>query len=460
MMKNKIGVYGLGVMGRNLALNLASKGHRVSLYNRETEWVDHVIGDAKKEAIDTLDGYDTVEDFMKSLAPPKKVIVMVTAGKPVDYVMESMLPYLQQGDIVIDGGNEWYENTERRQKWLWDACGTYVIGMGVSGGKHGARYGASLMPGGDVYAYDIIRPFLNDMAAKLDNDDDTCQAYIGAGGCGNYVKMVHNGIEYGIMQIIAEVYDILRTCFGYTNEETAQWFDETNETMNSYLIDITARVLRQKEGERDFVDIIEDVPQMNGTGTWTARESFSTQPPVAIPIITTAMQARCIQANKKTRVALNTIASRGKKENDIIQRVCTVEDVRRAMKMAMYFCYLQGFELIQAKSTERKWGVDIPQLAHIWLNGCIIRSDILHFFESEREEGYMGYMTRMFADMSMYRLCLVNTLQVCLELGIATPVLSACHQYILAMTQEKSVGNIIQAQRNYFGGHPIKMSRK
>jgi 6-phosphogluconate dehydrogenase len=303
------------------------------------------------------------------------------------------------------------------------------------------------MPGGNKYAYNLVRPFVHDIAAR-DKDGRVCEAYVGEGGSGNYVKMVHNGIEYGIMQIIGEVYDILRTCYKYDNELIAAFFEDCNASMglDSYLLDITHKVLRKKEECSYIVDKILDVTAMNGTGTWTAQESFTTRVPA--PIIAAAINARCIQKERDTRMLLSEYAMVARDAG-----LVDVQAIKHVLLVATYFCYLQGFEVIKAKNAERGWGIDLQQLAQIWMSGCIIRSSMLEFFHSTPEEDYLdGLFERMHMDFRTF----TPVLSMALSHGVPTPAITACHQYILMMTQAQSVGNLIQSQRNYFGGHPIQ----
>lgn len=449
MLRNKIGVFGLGTMGGNLALNLASKGHKISVYNRNVNRVDKLLDVASKESIHTIKGYTSVESFMYSLETPKKIVLMITAGKAVDAAIEELSPFIEKDDIIIDGGNEWYENTERRQNVLMQTHQAHWIGMGVSGGTQGARYGASIMPSGDQFVYDIIKPYISDIAAVDERDGIVCETYIGTGGSGHYVKMVHNGIEYGIMQVIAEVYDVLRISYNYDDCRIADFFEDCNIGINSYLLEITANVLRKKTGNNaSFVEAILDVPAMNGTGTWTAYDSFTTA--TSIPIITTSIDARRMYQAKATRTILSKYrdAPNHQIASCVLDRGCLKDVLLSSINM----CYFQGFQLIAEKNRDKQWGISIKDLAKIWKNGCIIRSTFLDFYAEVDEDKYLEMILMTF-NYSSYR----HVLHCCIALGIPLPCISACYQYILIVTQDKSPANLIQAQRNYFGDHPITM---
>lgn len=460
---NSIGVYGVGVMGRGLALNIASRGHRVAIYNKEHDRVAQVLRDARAEQIHTMEGFHTVQDFMASLARPKKVLVMVPAGKPMWEVLDSMYPYVEQGDIIVDGGNEYYKNTQQRQALLRVRHGVHLVGMGVSGGAHGARYGAAFMPGGSQEAVESILPYLRD-ASNVKSE----VSYVGGGGSGHFVKMVHNGIEYAIMQAIAEVYDIFRTVYLWNNNDIADFFQRCNEEcgIRSYLLEITCDILRKTdddEGEGSLLDKIKDVPHMNGTGAWTAKEAFESL--VSCPSIIAATDARIVASDKQLRMRLNNIcntrarptshdashdasrdASHDSKVHNLIQN-CIAD----TLVMMMYLSYLQGFQLIHKKSEHEEWGVDIHKLARNWMGGCIIRSNLLDMFADENRkpddlfEDMMNVVTDVQSAGHMLAMCVLK--------GIHTPVLSATYQYALGYTTESSPANLIQAQRDYFGSH-------
>lgn len=434
---NSIGIYGVGVMGRGLALNLASKGYRVSIYNKELHRVADVVKDSKY----TLHGYDTVKDFMMSIHHPRKVLMMVPAGNPVDDVIESMSPYFDAGDVIIDGGNEWYQRTQNRQDVVRNKYGIELVGMGVSGGAYGAEHGAAFMPGGRRDAVESIIPFLRDMS-----DDKSHVMYVGEGGSGHFVKTVHNGIEYGIMQAIAEFYGILKNEYCLDNLAIASWFEECNTKyeLNSYLIEITVQILRTFDDDgTSLVDKILDVPRMNGTGTWTAKEALDTFVPC--PSIAAAIDARVVASEKVVRVRLAQY-----KYKCMSQTSDIYDYMHEAFVLVMHMTYLQGFQLIRAKSDQEEWDVDTRSLAQNWMGGCIIRSSILEFFA---ETSPIMYINRSFREYSNKVQKLALLVSTCALQGVYIPVISATYQYVLGYTTPILPANLIQAQRDCFGSH-------
>lgn len=461
---NTIGVYGVGVMGRGLALNMASRGHRVAIYNKEPTRMIDVVRDARQENIHAIEGFHTVQEFLTSLERPRKVLVMVPAGQPVCDVLTSMCPYIEPGDIIVDGGNELYRNTQERQALMSVQHKAHLVGMGVSGGAYGARYGAAFMPGGDRDAVDAIIPFLRDAS-----DSQSRVSYVGKGGSGHFVKTVHNGIEYAIMQAIAEVYDILRTLYDMTHEDIAAFFERCDEkySLNSYLLQITCDILRKKDDMCDsgdnsssgseirswLLDKVKDVPRMNGTGAWTAKESFECLVPC--PTITAAIDARIIASAKDIRTHLGQYrvsTSFTNDEGDPASLPCSMRFIANALAFTMCLAYLQGFQLITKKSEKENWGVDVHALARIWMGGCIIRSGTLEWFADETLHPDV-HLNNMLASHLEDIHDIASVVAMCVTHGIHTPVLSATYQYILGYTSTKSPANLIQAQRDYFGSH-------
>lgn len=442
---NAFGIYGVGVMGRGLALNLASKGHRVSIYNKEVERVVEVVEDGRIDNIHNIFGYDTVKDFMKSLQFPRKVLMMVPAGKPVCDVIASMSPYLKRGDILIDGGNEWYQQTQNRQEMVRWRYGVELIGMGVSGGAHGARYGAAFMPGGDRASVETILPFLRDAS-----DPHSEVAYVGAGGSGNFVKMVHNGIEYAIMQAISEIYSVLKNMYHMDNESIAAFFDD-HEFLNSYLLEITAQILRTSDDDgSQLIDKILDVPQMNGTGAWTAKEAFDTL--VSCPTIISAIDARIIASTKSDRIVLSTLIPPSN-----IGGYSDMSWVSEVLIVAMHMAYLQGFQLITAKSKKENWGVNTKNLAKNWMGGCIIRSNLLGFFANTETDAYLYASFEKYSNKLPIFARFVSESALS---GIYCPTICATYQYMLGYTTAALPTNLIQAQRDYFGAHGYERTDK
>lgn len=443
---NAFGVYGVGVMGRGIALNVASKGHRVAIFNKEIERVSDVLKDAHTDGISSIAGYHTVKDFMNSLERPKKVLMMVPAGKAVDEVITTMKPYMQQGDIIIDGGNEWYERTEKRQHELLEDHGVHLIGMGVSGGAYGARHGAAFMPGGDQEAVSHILEYIRSASDKKSH-----VGYVGEGGSGNYVKMVHNGIEYAVMQIIAEAYDIMKNIYNLTNDDIRTFFLSMNTDLQSYLLQITVDILDKLDDDGiHVIDTILDVARMNGTGTWTARDALELLLPC--PSIAAAVDARLTSTQKCDRTILSHLLKRGISSYTPNDFIGTPDEIhlKETIITSMYMSYLQGFLLIQKKSEEKAWNVNMNQVAKTWMGGCIIQSTILHFFAVNDPLSYkrqlFHYVSHTFEDYA-------HVMHMCLQHTLYTPVLSATYQYMLGLTNAKSSANIIQAQRDYFGSH-------
>lgn len=441
-MKNVIGVYGVGVMGRGLALNLASKGHRVAIFNKEINRMVEVVEDARSQNINMVSGYRTVRDFVDSLESPKKVLMMVPAGPPVDEVLANIKPYLQRGDIVIDGGNEFYGRTECRQDML-APYGINFIGMGVSGGEKGARHGAAFMPSGDQNAVDVVMPFLRDAS-----DPNSVPSYVGCGGAGQYVKMIHNGMEYAVMQIIAETYHVLKYVYKMDNQSIINFFDQCNRDTSSYLLSITCDILKRSDSDGSpLIDKILDVPHMNGTGAWTVKDAFDTL--VSCPSITAAIDARITASKRTERMEFSAMMS-SFSESFATDCEMDLHGLQVSMVLCMYMTYLQGFLLIMQKSANKNWGVDPVSLAKIWMGGCIIRSDILSFFMETDPQSYKKDMFDMFQNQVP---TLANLVATCAKHGAAIPVMSATYQYILMSAQSKSAANLIQAQRDYFGSH-------
>eukprot|EP00003_Mantamonas_plastica_P010533 TRINITY_DN1999_c0_g2_i7.p1 TRINITY_DN1999_c0_g2~~TRINITY_DN1999_c0_g2_i7.p1 ORF type:complete len:448 (+),score=162.14 TRINITY_DN1999_c0_g2_i7:70-1344(+) len=376
--ETKIGLYGLGVMGQNLALNFADKGFPISVCNRSSGKVDTTV----KLAGDLpVTGYYDMSEFVQSISKPRTVIIMVTAGKAVDATIEALTQLLEPGDSIVDAGNEWYENTERREKQVAE-FGLNYMGMGVSGGEEGARYGPSMMPGGSLDTYNNIADMLNKVAAVV--DDVPCVTYIGKGGAGNYVKTVHNGIEYGDMQLITETYDILKQLGQLDNEKLSEVFTDWNKgELQSFLIEITADICAQKDTEEIqgggdgtgyLLDSIMDKCGMKGTGMWTVKEAATQH--VSAPTIAAALDSRYISGIKEERVAASEILS-GPEITPVDDVPSLIEDVRSALYFSKICAYAQGMNLIKAAGEANDWDLDLGKIATIWKGGCIIRAAFL-----------------------------------------------------------------------------------
>lgn len=374
MSKQQIGVVGMAVMGRNLALNIESRGYSVSIFNRTTSKTDEVIAlHPDKKLVPTY----SVEEFVESLEKPRRILLMVKAGEATDKTIQSLLPHLDKGDILIDGGNTFFRDTMRRNEELANS-GINFIGTGVSGGEEGALKGPSIMPGGQKDAYDLVAPILEEIAAKAD-DGAPCVTYIGPNGAGHYVKMVHNGIEYGDMQLIAESYDILRRVGGLSVEECAEVFKEWNQgELDSYLIEITADILTKKDPEtgRPMVEVIMDTAGNKGTGKWASQSALDLGVP--LPLITESVFARFVSTLKEERVAASKeLAATKIPELTNSERQALIEQVRKGLYFSKIMSYAQGFAQMRVASEEFNWDLNYGEIAKIFRAGCIIRAQFL-----------------------------------------------------------------------------------
>ena len=462
-----VGLVGLAVMGQNLALNIAEKGIPVSVYNRSQDKVAACVARASKDSLDDkLKGYGDVKTFVESLRKPRKVILLVKAGAPVDATIAALEEHLEEGDVIIDGGNEWYENTERRQQSLAEkGGGVMLMGMGVSGGEEGARNGPSMMPGGNKDAYALIEPIVKRVAAQT--DDGACVTYVGPGGAGNFVKMVHNGIEYGDMQLIAETYDILKYVGGLDNQEISDTFTEWNKgELESFLIEISARIFSVRDDQADtddfLIDKILDKTGMKGTGKWTVQQAAELS--VAAPTIASSLDARFISGLKDERVAASAVyaplgmtaptppASLSPEEKKQL-----VDDVRAALYASKICSYAQGMALIRAKSEQMGWELDLGELSRIWKGGCIIRAVFLDAIKDAFAND--PALPNLLVDPSFARGVAERQEAwrrvVCMAIsrGVAAPGMTASLAYFDAYRRERLPANLVQAQRDYFGSH-------
>ncbi len=452
MGKQQVGLIGLAVMGENLALNIESRGYSVAVYNRTTQKTDDFIhGRAKGKK---FVGARTIQEFVESLEKPRKIILMVKAGKPVDDFIGQLLPFVEKGDLIIDGGNSYFPDTIRRNKEL-SAKGLLFIGTGVSGGEEGALKGPSIMPGGQKEAYDLIAPVLRDIAAKVDGEP--CCTYIGPDGAGHYVKMIHNGIEYGDMQMICEAYWIMAGALGMSAKELhdvfAQWYQGD---LNSYLIEITRDILAKTDPEtgKPMVDIILDRAGQKGTGKWTSESALDLGVPA--PTIAEAVFARCISAIKDERVAASKLLTgpAGKFSGDKKAFVQAIHDALYASKICSY---AQGFQLMRAAAAEYKWGLKYGEIAMIWRGGCIIRAHFLNRIK----EAYDRNPSLANLLLDPYFKEIIDKTQAnwrkvvatAAELGIPIPAFSSALAYYDSYRSARLPANLLQAQRDYFGAH-------
>jgi 6-phosphogluconate dehydrogenase len=455
MSSNKIGLVGLAVMGQNLALNVASKGFPIAVWNRSPDKVDDTVKRAKDEGNLPLTGYKDVKEFCAALEKPRRIIILVKAGAPVDATIATLLPHLEQGDIVIDGGNEYYVNTQRRSEELGKK-GIRFFGMGVSGGEEGARNGPSMMPGGDKEGYEFLKPILTKIAAQ--SDSGPCVTYIGPGGSGHYVKMVHNGIEYGDMQLIAEAYDILKNVGGLTNEELHQTFtDWNNGDLKSFLIEITAQIFTKKDDKGDgyVVDKILDATGMKGTGKWTVQQAAELG--VAAATMAISVESRIMSAAKAERVAAAKILTGPSPKPFEGDKKQLVNDVRSALYASKICSYAQGLTLLTKASEAYGWGLDLGAISAIWKAGCIIRAQFLDRIKKAFDNN--AKLTNLMIDPEFAKelnersAAWRRVVKYGIDAGIAVPGFSASLGYFDTYRRERLPANLIQAQRDFFGSH-------
>lgn len=454
MSKQQVGVIGMAVMGKNLALNIESRGYSVSLYNRTSSKTTAVIEEnPDKNVVATYD----LEEFVNSLETPRKILLMVQAGKGTDAVIQELLPYLDKGDILIDGGNTFYQDTMRRSKELADS-GINFIGTGVSGGEEGALKGPAIMPGGQKEAYDLVSPILEKIAAKAPADGEPCVTYIGPNGAGHYVKMVHNGIEYGDMQLIAESYDLLKNMVGLTNEETAEVFNEWNEgELDSFLIELTADALTKKDPESGefMVDVILDRAGNKGTGKWTSQSALDLGVP--LPLITESVFARYISAMKDERVEASKVLPKPAAKAFEGDKKELIEKMREALYFSKIMSYAQGFAQMGIASKEYDWNLEYGEIAKIFRAGCIIRARFLQKITEayEREPELKNLvLDEYFMDIAdRYQQSVRDLVGLAVQAGVPVPAFSSAIAYYDSYRSERLPANIIQAQRDYFGAH-------
>ena len=452
-MSQKIGLVGLGVMGENLALNIEEKGFPIAVSNRSPEKVTELLNANPGKQ---LKGAHSARELVGSLERPRRIIMMVKAGKAVDDTIAQLVPYLDEEDILIDAGNELFTETVRRGNALAGKKIHYV-GMGVSGGEEGARKGPSMMPGGPKSAYDALSPILTKVAAQV--DDGPCVDYMGPGGAGHYVKMVHNGIEYGDMQLIAECYDVLRTLGGLSVNELADTFSAWNEgELQSFLIEISARVLRKKDDltNQPLVDVILDKTGMKGTGKWTVQQAAELGSP--LPTIASALEARMLSAQKTERVAASKILG-GPQPGPLkdLDKKQLVDDVKQALYASKVCSYAQGMNLLSTAGKTYEWDLQLGRIARIWKGGCIIRAKFLDRIKQayDRDAGLVNLLvdpdfTKELADRQTgWR----RVLGLAVQHGLGMPTMTASLAYYDGYRRERLPAAITQAQRDLFGAH-------
>ncbi|CCI01130.1 decarboxylating NADP(+)-dependent phosphogluconate dehydrogenase [Microcystis aeruginosa] len=461
MTKRTFGVIGLAVMGENLALNVESRGFPIAVYNRTASKTKEFM-ETRAVGKDVKAAY-SLEEFVQILERPRKILVMVKAGPPVDAVIEQLKPLLEEGDMIIDGGNSLYEDTERRTRDLESTTKLGFVGMGVSGGEEGALHGPSLMPGGTEFAYRELEPILTKIAAQV--DDGPCVTYVGSGGAGHYVKMVHNGIEYGDMQLIAEAYDVLKNGLGLSNQQLQETFAEWNRTdeLNSYLIEITADIFKYVDPEtgHHLIDLILDSAGQKGTGRWTVLSSLELGVP--IPTIYAAVNARVMSAYKDERVAAAKELP-GPGETYPGDAALFVDKVRDALYCSKMCSYAQGMALIAKASQEFNYNISLPESARIWKGGCIIRAGFLDKIRKAFAEN-PGLPNLLLAPEFKQSIldrqeAWREVLVLANKLGIPVPAFSSSLDYFDSYRRANLPQNLTQAQRDYFGAHTYERTDK
>lgn len=470
---SEFGLYGLGVMGQNWGLNVAEHGFTISVCNRSPGRVDDCMARAAKELGDQKDnmkGFKKVEEFVASLAKPRKVMFLVMAGKAVDDCIDMFADLLEPGDVLIDGGNEWYEFSIQRAQRV-KPKGIIYLAMGVSGGEEGARNGPSLMPGGAKEGFDLIKPIIEKCAAQTDSGP--CTTYVGGDGAGNYVKMVHNGIEYGDMQLIAEAYEIFKTLGGFTNDELAAVFADWNKgILDSFLIEITSLILAKKDtdvydkdgnkiadGDGHLVDKILDRTGNKGTGKMTIKEGADRASPVQT--MSAALDARFIAFDKTNRKLMEPMIQGPKPDGSGLEKKQLIEDVMGALYCSKICSYAQGMNLIRSASDEFKWGVDLGECARIWKGGCIIRAKFLdrikQAYDKDKNLPNLLVDPTFQAEIQKFQPSWRRVVMLCAQNGLPCPSMYASLGYFDSYRRSYlQTASLVQAQRDFFGSHTFE----
>lgn len=450
MNKHDIGLIGLAVMGQNLARNIASKGFSISVYNRTQQVTDDFVAEhGSKE----LSGTTSIKEFVDSIAGPRKILLLVKAGDPVDAVIESLLPYLDEGDLIVDCGNSLYKDTIRRTETLADK-GILFSGSGVSGGEEGALNGPSIMPGGTPEVWEMLKPVFENIAAK-DFAGGPCVTHVGTDGAGHFVKMVHNGIEYAFMQAIAEVYFLLKELYGMQPDSIAQVFSDYNEgPLESYLIEISAEVLAQKDdqGEGFLIDKILDKAGQKGTGAWTAIDSLERG--ITLTTIAEAVFARTLSAQKDFRTKMDGALSRP--DYDPMLQEEFIKQAEDALLATMYVNYAQGYDLIMTAAAEQGWEINLAEVSRIWQGGCIIRARMLETLTQAFKGSNSTHLLEIDSlkeQISSRMESLRNVSITAISAGVPAPVITSAVTYLDGVTRSTLSANMIQGLRDYFGAH-------
>ncbi len=452
MKKSDLGLIGLAVMGQNLVLNMNDHGYKVSVYNRTTSKTEAFLeGNAKgTEVVGTY----SLEELVDSLKTPRRVMLMIKAGKPVDIVIDQLIPLLETGDIIIDGGNSNFHDTIRRTEYV-ESQGYYYVGTGVSGGEEGARTGPSIMPGGSPQAWPHVKDILQDVAAKVD-DGTPCCDWVGSDGAGHFVKMVHNGIEYGDMQLISEAYHLMKSVLGMSAEEMHQVFARWDQgKLDSYLIEITADIFtyRDEDGE-PLVEKILDAAGQKGTGRWTAINAL--EQGIPLTLIMEAVQARSLSALKEERVAASKVLS-GPGQDFDGDRDAFLQDLEQALYASKIISYTQGYMLMRAAAVEYDWDLDYGSIALMWREGCIIRSvflsDIRNAFDRQPDLPNLLLDSYFEEQVESAQMAWRRVVAQAVKMGIPVPAMSSALAFYDGYRHERLPANMIQAQRDYFGAH-------
>lgn len=452
MPKADIGLIGLAVMGENLILNTESKGFTVACFNRTVSKVDDFISGRAKGK--NIIGCKSIEELVSVLIKPRKIMLMIKAGRPVDDTIKLLLPHLDDGDIIIDGGNSHFPDTIRRTKFV-ESKGKLYIGTGVSGGEEGALLGPSIMPGGSPKAWESVKPIFQKICAQTDSGEPCCD-WVGENGAGYFVKMVHNGIEYGDMQMICETYQMMKYCLGMTNQQMHEVFKEWNDAeLDSYLIEITRDILAYKDEQgNETLDLILDTAGQKGTGKWTAIAALDVGQPLTL--IGEAVFARCLSALKEERVEASKILSGPKKVFDGDKKKM-INDLRQALYASKIVSYAQGYQLMQASAKEYGWSLNYGGIALMWRGGCIIRSVFLGKIKETFDKNHE--IVNLLID-PFFKEAVENAqdswrrvVVAAVEMGIPIPAISSALAYYDGYRSERLPANLLQAQRDYFGAH-------
>lgn len=448
-----IGLIGLAVMGQNLVLNMNDRGYRVAVFNRTTSKVDEFL---EHEAKGTqVAGSHSIEELVHCLKKPRRIMLMVKAGETVDQMIDQIVPHLEKGDILIDGGNSHFPDTTRRTRTL-NEKGILFIGTGVSGGEEGARHGPSIMPGGNPEAWPHVKEIFQSIAAKVE-DGSPCCDWVGEEGAGHYVKMVHNGIEYGDMQLICEAYQLLRDGLGLNADELHNVFAEWNRgELDSFLIEITTEIFTKRDGDgKPLIDKILDTAGQKGTGKWTAISALDLGMPVTL--IGEAVFARCLSALKQERTAASKVLSGPKHDTDAQDRNVFIENVRRALYCSKIVSYAQGYMLLREAGKEQGWNLNMGGIALMWRGGCIIRSRFLGKIKEAYEKN--PKLTNLLLDeffsrvLNNYQEAWRRAVIHAIGFGVPTPAFSTALAFYDGYRTERLPANLLQAQRDYFGAH-------